>query len=116
MKTHKGSCHCGAVLYEVTAEFTESMRCNCSHCKRKGWLLAFVPVDSFSLISGADAQTTYHFNKHHIDHTFCKTCGVQSFAYGGDGNGNYMYAINLNCLEDFDSYALPMKDIDGASL
>ena len=116
MKTHKGSCHCGAVRYEVTADFTESMRCNCSHCKRKGFLLAFVPVDAFVLLTGKDDQTTYHFNKHHIDHKFCKTCGVQSFAYGGDGNGNYMYAINLNCLEDFDSYGLPMKDVDGKSL
>lgn len=115
MKTHIGSCHCGAVTYEVTAEFTEALRCNCSHCKRKGFLLAFVPSDAFQLRSGEDAQTTYHFNKNHIDHTFCKTCGVQSFSRGQDGNGNYMYAINLNCLEDFDSYALPIKDFDGAS-
>ncbi len=79
-------------------------------------LLAFVPVDAFILISGEDAQTTYHFNKHHIDHQFCMTCGVQSFAHGGDGQGNYMYAVNLNCLEDFDSYGLPMKDFDGKSL
>lgn len=116
MKTHKGSCHCGAVTFEVTADFIESMRCNCSHCKRKGFLLGFVPKESFTLISGEDAQTVYHFNKHHIDHTFCKTCGVQGFGYGHDGNGNYMYAINLNCLENFDSYGLPMKDVDGASL
>jgi hypothetical protein len=116
MNTYKGSCHCKAVQYEVTADFTEAMRCNCSHCKRKGFLLAFVPVESFKLLSGEEAQTTYHFNKHHIDHTFCKTCGVQSFAYGGDGNGNYMYAVNLNCIENFDSYGLPMKDVDGKSL
>ena len=116
MKTYKGSCHCGAVTYDVTGEFTEARRCNCSHCKRKGFLLGFVPVDSFTLKSGAEAQTTYHFNKHLIDHTFCKTCGVQSYAYGGDGAGNYMYMVNLNCLEDFDSYGLPVKDVDGASL
>lgn len=116
MKTYTGSCHCKAVRYEVTGEFTEALRCNCSHCKRKGMLLAFVPVDSFNLISGEDALTLYQFNKHHIDHRFCKTCGVQSFSYGGDGAGNHMYAINLNCLEDFDSYALPVTDFDGASM
>lgn len=116
MNTYTGSCHCGTVTYEVTGEFAEAMRCNCSHCKRKGWLLAFVPVEQFSMKTGEDNLTMYHFNKHHIDHNFCKTCGVQSFAYGGDGQGNHMYAINLNCLEDFDSYSLPVKDVDGKSI
>jgi len=116
MNTYKGSCHCGVVTYEVTGEFVESLRCNCSHCKRKGFLLTFVNVEHFLLKTGEENLTTYQFNKHHIDHTFCKTCGVQGFAYGHDGNGNYMYAINLNCLEDLDSYSLPMRDFDGASL
>lgn len=45
MKTYQGSCHCGAVAYMVNIEtdFTEGMRCNCSHCRRKGFLLAFAP-------------------------------------------------------------------------
>ena len=116
MNTYYGSCHCKAVTYEVQGEFTEGMRCNCSHCKRKGMLLAFVPETNFTLKSGEENLSFYHFNKHHIDHNFCKTCGVQSFARGHDGNGNYMIAINLNCLEDLDSYKLEMKDFDGASI
>jgi len=116
MNTYQGSCHCGAVTYDVTADFTEAMRCNCSHCKRKGFLLTFVPDEQFTLKSGADNLTTYHFNKHHIDHTFCKTCGVQSFAHGHDGNGHYMTMINLNCLADFDPSPLTIKDFDGASV
>lgn len=116
MKTYTGSCHCGAVAYTVTGEFTEAMRCNCSHCKRKGFLLGFVPDSAFALLRGEDMQTTYHFNKHHIDHTFCKVCGVQSYGHGHDGSGNYMTMINLNCLEDFDTSTLTIKEFDGASL
>jgi hypothetical protein len=104
------------VTYEVTADFTEGMNCNCSHCKRKGFLLAFAPEASFNLKSGEDNLTTYHFNKKHIDHQFCKTCGVQSFARGHDGNGNYMVAINLNCIENFDTTAITVNDFDGASV
>ncbi len=115
MKTYRGSCHCQAVTYNVTGEFTEGMRCNCSHCKRKGFLLAFVPDEQFTLLSGADNLTTYQFNKKHIDHTFCKTCGVQSFGHGHDGNGNYMTMINLTCLEDFDITTVTVNDYDGAS-
>ncbi len=116
MSKHKGSCHCGAVAYEVEGEFNEALRCNCSHCKRKGMLLAFVPESAFNLKSGEENLSVYQFNKKHIDHKFCKTCGVQSFGRGHDGSGNYMIAINLNCLEDLDSYSLPTKDFDGASL
>lgn len=115
MKTHRGSCHCQAVTYEVEADFTEAIRCNCSHCKRKGFLLAFVADERFSLESGADNLTTYHFNKGHIDHLFCKTCGVQSFSRGRDAQGNSMIAINLNCLEKFDPTTITIKEVDGAS-
>lgn len=116
MNTHKGSCHCGAVTYEVQGDFAVGLRCNCSHCKRKGLLLGFTPEETFTLLSGEEHLVTYQFNKHHIDHRFCNVCGVQSFSYGHDGNGNYMYAINLHCLEDIDSYTLPVQDFDGAGL
>lgn len=116
MKTYQGSCHCGAVTYDVTAEFTEGMHCNCTHCKRKGFLLAFVPESSFTLKSGEENLTRYQFNKMHIDHLFCKTCGVQSFSKGADPAGNVMYAVNLNCLLDFDTTAIKVTEYDGLSL
>lgn len=115
MKKYRGSCHCQAVTYEVTGDFTTGIRCNCSHCKRKGFLLAFVPETTFVLLTGKDQLTTYHFNKRHIDHTFCKICGVQSFSRGHDGNENYMIMINLNCLADLDINNLTIQEVDGAS-
>jgi hypothetical protein len=115
MKKYHGSCHCGAVSYEVEGDFTEGISCNCSHCKRKGFLLAFVPQSQFTLNGGEENLTTYHFNKKLIDHNFCKTCGVQSFARGGDAEGNVMMAINLNCLEDLDTETLTIKKVDGKS-
>ena len=108
MKKYQGSCHCGAIKYEVEGEFNEGMKCNCSHCSRKGFLLSFVPKTQFTLLSGADNLTTYQFNKKQIDHVFCKTCGVQSFGTSGD-----MVAINLNCLEDFDTSTLTINEVDG---
>lgn len=116
MNTYQGSCHCGAVKYEVTGEFTSAIQCNCSHCSRKGFLLTFVPTENFKLLSGEDAQTVYHFNKNQIDHSFCKTCGVESYAYGHDENGNYMYAINLNCVDGIDRASLEITPYDGASV
>ncbi len=115
MQKYHGSCHCGAVTYEAEGEFTEGLKCNCSHCSRKGFVLAFVDEDKFTLLSGKDNLTSYKFNKKQIDHTFCKTCGVESFARGGDGEGNFMVAINLNCLENFDVNTLKINPYDGKS-
>ncbi len=32
----QGSCHCGAIRFEVEGTFEEALECNCSHCSRKG--------------------------------------------------------------------------------
>lgn len=112
MKTDHGSCHCRVVTYEVDADFIEGMHCNCSHCKRKGMLLAFVPKTQFRLLSGENNLAAYHFNKKTIDHLFCTTCGVQSYGQSGD-----TIAINLNCIddEDLDINSLTTKNVDGKS-
>lgn len=113
MQTYKGSCHCGAVRFEIEGQIDGVMSCNCSHCSRKGVLLTFVPRDKFKLLSGAESLTEYRFNKHVIAHQFCKTCGVQSFAYGKRPDGSPIAAINTRTLEDFEFDKLPVKHVDG---
>ena len=82
-------------------------------CSRRGGLLWFAPRDQFKLLSGQDDLTTYTFNKHVIQHQFCKHCGVQSFALGQNQRGDKMAAINIRCLENFEFDKVPVKHIDG---
>lgn len=110
---YKGSCHCKKVSYEVEFELTECISCNCSHCEIKGLLLAFVPSSSFTLASGSDTLTSYHFNKKVIDHLFCSVCGVESFAKGKDKDGNGTVAVNIRTLHDVDLESLPCVNVDG---
>jgi hypothetical protein len=112
--THKGSCHCGAVAYETTGEVEAAIECNCSHCRRKGLLLAFVQPDAFTLVKGEGALDEYRFNTRKIAHLTCKTCGVESFARG-EGPKGPMVAINLRTLEGFDRSRLKVTAWDGAS-
>ncbi|HEY8576797.1 MAG TPA: GFA family protein [Devosia sp.] len=98
-QTYRGQCHCGAVQYDVSTALDGMGDCNCSRCRRLGWVLQPAPASQFQLLSGADNLTTYRFNTHNIEHLFCKTCGVESFARGNDGKGNDMVMINVNCLE-----------------
>ena len=116
-RTYAGSCHCGAVRYEVTMTPPEkAVACNCSHCTRAGWLLAFVPAESFKLLSGKDQLQEYLFNKRHIHHQFCRTCGIHPFSSATDKNGKPTVSINLRSLEEIDPSKLQVQTFDGKSL
>ncbi|HEX2813146.1 MAG TPA: GFA family protein [Sphingopyxis sp.] len=111
-----GSCHCGAVTYTVEGDIpTTAMSCNCSHCRRKGFLLSFVPIDQFRLTGGSDKLASYTFNKHNIDHQFCTDCGCQGFSVGTGPDGKKMAAVNLRCVPGADLDSLTIQKVDGAS-
>lgn len=112
---YNGSCHCGAVEFTVEGDIPgEAMSCNCSHCRRKGFLLSFVPAGTFTLNRGEDVLTDYLFNKHAITHRFCSVCGAQPFAEGKGKDGETR-AVNLRCVPDADLDTLTLQKIDGAS-
>jgi len=112
----EGSCHCGKVAFSVEADPPAgAMTCNCSHCRRKGLLLAFFPAEQFSLLRGEQDLKSYWFYKHNIEHQFCTTCGTQPFALGKMPDGAPMRAINLRCVESIDLDALEITKVDGAS-
>ena len=113
--TYKGSCHCGAVSYEVEGEIEGVIQCNCSICSKTGTLLAFAGASQFELRSGEDHLTDYQFAAMKIHHVFCDRCGIRSFARGTGPQGP-MVAINVRCLEGVDLDALTRKAFDGRSL
>jgi hypothetical protein len=113
---YEGSCHCGAVTFTVDADMpTQAISCNCSHCRRKGFLFAFVPADQFTLTGDEGQQATYRFNTQRLAHHFCATCGVQPYAEGTGPDGAEMRAINLRAVPDCDLDALQVQQVDGAS-
>ncbi len=114
--SYSATCHCGAVEVEVAGDVPgEAMACNCSHCRRNGFLLAFVPADQAKVIRGEEQLQTYTFNKHVIAHRFCPTCGVQPLANGKGSDGKPVAMINLRCVADLDLDSLKINKYDGAS-
>ena len=116
-KTYHGSCHCGAVRYDVAADLAAgTIRCNCSICtKARSWLMAVAPED-FRLIAGESELTEYRFNTNRIRHLFCKHCGVRSFGSADLPNGGKMHVVYVSCLDDVDTDELanaPIVFVDG---
>jgi hypothetical protein len=116
-RTYEGSCHCGAVRFEIDmAPPEKAFTCNCSICNRAGWLLGFGPESAFRLVAGEGELSDYQFGRKHIHHVFCRTCGIRGFSRGTDAKGNKTIAVNLRCLAGVDATALPVESFDGASL
>ena len=112
---YQGSCHCGAIAYEVEGTVEQVMECNCTHCSRKGYLLWFVGRDQLRLKTPADKLATYTFNKHVIKHHFCPQCGCAPFGFGKSPNGAETVAVNVRCLQDIDLKSLKVQAVDGKS-
>jgi hypothetical protein len=107
----EGGCHCGRVRFRVAADLDRVTECNCSICRKKGFLHLIVPREAFELLSGADALTTYRFNTAVAQHTFCATCGIHSF-YVPRSDPDKI-DVNVRCLDGVDPAAIRPKPFDG---
>jgi hypothetical protein len=109
-----GSCHCGAVRFEVDADLDAgTVRCNCSICRKSRFWLAFAPAADFRLLQGEDDLLDYRFGSGRIRHRFCRHCGVKPFGMAADGSG---VAISLACLDGVAPErlaSLPISHVDG---
>lgn len=68
----RGSCHCGAVRLEAPHPPAWVGSCNCSLCRRTGWLVAFYP-DGAVTVTGE--TVTYVWGDRMIGIHHCPTCG-----------------------------------------
>lgn len=109
--THSGGCHCGRIAFDVDAQIDKVVECNCSICSKRGNLLAFVSASQLHLRTPESDMSTYTFNKHKIQHLFCPVCGVAPLGRAGDG-----VAVNVRCLDNFDTRNLEVQSFDGRSL
>ncbi|MCR6628041.1 MAG: GFA family protein [Pseudoxanthomonas sp.] len=76
LQTYTGSCHCGAIRFEIDTDFPELTQCDCSICRKKNALMVKVHESAFRLLAGADALADYQFHTHTAHHHFCKLCGI----------------------------------------
>ena len=114
LETHAGSCHCGALAYEVETDLSTVIECNCTHCYRKGLWLTFVKPDAFRLTAEPEHPAEYLFNRHNIHHAICPTCGVEPYGRGVGPDGQAMVAINIRTLTDIEPFSVrPTMQFDG---
>jgi hypothetical protein len=117
METMKGSCHCGAVMFEIQLEngLEKLRRCNCSPCRRKGAVVASVPLNRLRVVRGEDKLTLYQWNTRTAKHYFCSVCGI--YTHHQRRTNPNEYGVNIGCLDGIDPLALGEIPVtDGTAL
>ena len=100
----KGSCHCGAVRFEIDGPIRDFRRCDCSICRRKGAIMCTADKDQFKLVSGEEALGLYQWNTKTARHYFCRTCGIYTHHWR---RSRPEFGYNIGCIEGLDIRALP---------
>jgi len=113
-QTHHGSCHCGAVRYEVDLDLGgKATRCNCTICTKLGTTGAHTKPAAFRLLSKDNALATYAVSPV-ATRFFCRTCGAHCFGKGDiPALGGAFVSVNVNTLDDVDVGALAIGHWDG---
>lgn len=112
-KKHTGSCHCGAVKFEVELDASKGSRCNCTVCTKIAGVGAIVKPHELVVLTSDEHLSTYVCGPVATRY-FCKHCGVHCFSrghlpeVGGDYAGVYM-----NTLDDVDPATIALTYWDG---
>ncbi|MGI0154321.1 GFA family protein [Pseudidiomarina sp. WS423] len=79
MATHRGSCLCGAVTFEVQGEFDSFYVCHCRYCQKDtGSAHAanlFASSATLNWLAGAEAVTSFTLPNTRHSKSFCRHCG-----------------------------------------
>ena len=113
---HEGSCHCGAVRFEVTLPngLEDPRRCNCSICNKHGAIVASVVLDGLRVTQGKEVLTLYQFNTMTARHYFCSICGI--YTHHQRRSNPSQFSFNVACLDGVDPLEFgDVRVVDGVN-
>lgn len=111
---HRATCHCGAIELELRLPhgIVDPHRCDCSLCRRRGAIVATVPLPDLRVVRGRAALRLYQFHTRTAKHYFCSVCGV--YTHHQRRSDPNEYGVNVGCLEGVDPLLLdPVPVSDG---
>jgi hypothetical protein len=86
-------------------------RCDCSICRRKGAIVASVPLSAIKIVTGHDVLKVYQFNTKTAKHYFCSNCGI--YSHHQRRSNPEEYGFNVGCLEGVNPFEIgdvPLRD------
>ena len=114
-RTLRGSCHCGAVKFQVQADPAQgASRCNCSVCTKLGALGGIVKPEAFELMTPEAELGVYEWGAKISKRYFCQACGTHCFGRGhlAEIGGDFV-SFSYNTIDDFELSELSVVHWDG---
>ena len=125
MTKYVGSCHCGAVRFEIEAEIDHVRVCDCSICSMRGALNFRIPRANLRLLTPWDALSLYQWGSRTAKDYFCPKCGILPFRRPSDPTPQELregvqpfdgWAVNVRCLKGVNFSSLPVRQIHGSRI
>ena len=111
---YTGACHCGEVRFTVEGTISGVMDCNCSICRKTGFLHWLVEPHKLSLQKGEGRLQAYLWGTGIAKHLFCPVCGVAPLRRPRMRPESF--SVNVRCLDGVDLAALEIEACDGEAL
>jgi hypothetical protein len=109
-RPYRLSCHCGDIAVEVDEELGGLVDCNCSSCRRSGFLHWKVDAAKVKLLTEKRRLSSYIWRGLNEGHHFCPTCSTPIMRSGYPDN---KISINARCIEGVDVFTLEIERYDG---
>jgi hypothetical protein len=101
MATRTGSCACGAVRFELAADFLSAGYCHCTRCQRRSGapasLNGIVPDGGLTIVAGEEALRVWR-PREGMPKWFCGRCGGHVFA--GEPGAGGVVGVRFGTLHD----------------
>ena len=103
---HRLRCHCAAVEIELDLPqgVVDPRHCNCSLCRRKGAVMASVPLAGLRILSGEEKLRLYQFDTREAEHYFCSVCGI--YTHHQRRSNPHEFGYNVGCLDGVDPFLI----------
>ena len=100
-------CHCGEVELEIKESegaLNKFLRCNCTLCKKKGYIMTFAPIKDVKITKGEDKVKLYQYHTKVAEHYFCSECGI--YTHHKMRSRPDTFGLNVGCIDDIDQFKL----------
>ena len=108
----EGSCHCGAVRFEVARPPTHVAECNCSICGKLGTLWSYYHPRDVRFLAGPGQTHTYVWGDRTIAFHRCGNCGCSTHWAAIDVSDPDRMGINARLLDGIHRGNVEMRHID----
>lgn len=108
-------CHCGEVGIALPRRPEEITRCNCSLCRKTGFLGIYYRPEEVAVTGAVDPYVRSDLDEACLTTWHCRRCGCITHWTGLGAYAAGRMGVNARLLDEAWVEDIPVKDVDGAS-